>query len=488
MIKPEVSAPGVNVRSCVGHDDYDFYDGTSMAAPHVSGAILLLKEAFPYLTGEDLMMALYMSATDLGATGEDNTYGMGMINVKAAYDLLAIDNTPVLPAASAKDLELVAIIEPSNPFTCFADGNSIIPQLTVRNNGTAAVTGFTVFYSYNDGQEISVDFTSETLASGQSSVLTLPVIDLDADPTQSLYTRIQPIADEYDVFNNNDKFTWIQLSQIDLATNELSEPFTNGIDPNLWTVGNPAMDQLKWDTITGLQIDGTIGKVAHISAYPNSPYNAPDFLYSPYLKLPEIVENGTLPTLNFDLFHRKRYNNPAYQDTLIIYAVDQCLGFSTQGTVVYKAGGSQLYTVETGVAGTLPLAAEEWLNVNVPIENLPDGAEGFYLNFEFRSRGLNTLLLDNINVQMETPTSVEELGSNSFRIYPNPSDGMFQIESLEFQSGAMINIYDLTGRKLETLRYLGSAYPIDLNALDRGVYILEMKDTSRRGTQKILLQ
>ena len=46
-----------------------------MAAPHVSGAILLLKEAFPYLSGEDLLWALYLTAVDLGAPGEDNTYG-----------------------------------------------------------------------------------------------------------------------------------------------------------------------------------------------------------------------------------------------------------------------------------------------------------------------------------------------------------------------------------------------------------------------------
>ena len=48
-----------------------------MAAPHVSGSILLLKEAFPFLSGEELLWALYLSAVDLGIPGEDNIYGMG---------------------------------------------------------------------------------------------------------------------------------------------------------------------------------------------------------------------------------------------------------------------------------------------------------------------------------------------------------------------------------------------------------------------------
>ncbi|MCU0348648.1 MAG: S8 family serine peptidase, partial [Saprospiraceae bacterium] len=88
LIKPEVSAPGFNVRSSVPGGGYDFYNGTSMAAPHVSGAILLLKEAFPDATAKELKLALYHTCTDLGTPGEDNTYGMGIINVEAAFDYM----------------------------------------------------------------------------------------------------------------------------------------------------------------------------------------------------------------------------------------------------------------------------------------------------------------------------------------------------------------------------------------------------------------
>lgn len=88
LIKPEVSAPGVNVRSADLGGGYTYMSGTSMAAPHVAGAIALLKEAFPTLTGEQIKLALYNSCTDLGAVGEDNNYGKGLINVYAAYQYL----------------------------------------------------------------------------------------------------------------------------------------------------------------------------------------------------------------------------------------------------------------------------------------------------------------------------------------------------------------------------------------------------------------
>ncbi|MEZ4847463.1 MAG: S8 family serine peptidase [Bacteroidia bacterium] len=69
LIKPEVSAPGTSVRSSIPGGAYDQKTGTSMSAPHVTGAILLLKEAFPYLSRADIKLAL-CSATDLGAPGK----------------------------------------------------------------------------------------------------------------------------------------------------------------------------------------------------------------------------------------------------------------------------------------------------------------------------------------------------------------------------------------------------------------------------------
>ncbi|MCB0820751.1 MAG: S8 family serine peptidase, partial [Bacteroidetes bacterium] len=105
-IKPEVSAPGVDVRSSVQWDGYAFYSGTSMAGPHVAGAVLLLKEAFPTLSGREILNALYQSAIDLGETGEDNVYGKGVINLENAYNFLSLNNEPVPPLQSGFDVTI----------------------------------------------------------------------------------------------------------------------------------------------------------------------------------------------------------------------------------------------------------------------------------------------------------------------------------------------------------------------------------------------
>jgi bacillopeptidase F len=87
-IKPEVCAVGVEVRSSLPGEEYGTMDGTSMAAPHVSGAIMLLRQAFPDATVDELKAALYFTAVDLGPAGEENDFGRGRIDVMAAYEFL----------------------------------------------------------------------------------------------------------------------------------------------------------------------------------------------------------------------------------------------------------------------------------------------------------------------------------------------------------------------------------------------------------------
>jgi subtilisin-like proprotein convertase family protein len=62
--------------------------GTSMASPHIAGSVALLRQAFPNKTGKQILEALYWTAQDLGTPGEDNTFGMGVIDVWAAFQYL----------------------------------------------------------------------------------------------------------------------------------------------------------------------------------------------------------------------------------------------------------------------------------------------------------------------------------------------------------------------------------------------------------------
>ena len=60
------------------------FSGTSFAAPQVAGAVALLAQAFPNLTGAQIVEILLSSARDAGAAGADATYGVGILDIARA--------------------------------------------------------------------------------------------------------------------------------------------------------------------------------------------------------------------------------------------------------------------------------------------------------------------------------------------------------------------------------------------------------------------
>ena len=66
-----------------GHGDLT---GTSMAAPHVTGALALLMERYPYLDNPQIRDVLLTTARDLGAEGVDAIYGWGLMDLEKAIE------------------------------------------------------------------------------------------------------------------------------------------------------------------------------------------------------------------------------------------------------------------------------------------------------------------------------------------------------------------------------------------------------------------
>ncbi|WP_216319941.1 S8 family serine peptidase [Deinococcus aestuarii] len=60
--------------------DYEYFDGTSMATPHVSAAAAVVWAAKPTLTNAQLLSLLTNTAKDLGAAGKDNDFGYGLVD------------------------------------------------------------------------------------------------------------------------------------------------------------------------------------------------------------------------------------------------------------------------------------------------------------------------------------------------------------------------------------------------------------------------
>jgi subtilisin family serine protease len=136
----DLAAPGFKIVSTWMEGDaaYKTLSGTSMSTPHVAGVAALVWSKAPHLTNVQLARILKDTAEDLGPAGQDDDFGVGLVDAKAALDA-ALGNatapapTPPPPAknGSAKPAPTPALPDGNQPPVADAG-----PDATARPAGT----------------------------------------------------------------------------------------------------------------------------------------------------------------------------------------------------------------------------------------------------------------------------------------------------------------------------------------------------------------
>jgi serine protease len=146
----EVAAPGGDVRvssangilstlnagtTTPGADSYAFYQGTSMATPHVVGVVALMLQAKPTLTPTDVTSILQSTARAFPATCSQ--CGSGIVNANAAVDAAIGGTTPPPPGT--------AELEPNNSRTAA----QLVSTDNTTINGTIGTSSDTDYFRVN---------------------------------------------------------------------------------------------------------------------------------------------------------------------------------------------------------------------------------------------------------------------------------------------------------------------------------------------------
>jgi len=106
-IKPDFSAPGVYIYSSLPSGEWAYWSGTSMATPHVAGAIALMLHANLNMTVDSVYDLLKITAEDLGDTGQDTRYGWGVIDAHEAVALAFLNSGVEGYVTDAETLQLI---------------------------------------------------------------------------------------------------------------------------------------------------------------------------------------------------------------------------------------------------------------------------------------------------------------------------------------------------------------------------------------------
>lgn len=260
----DVAAPGVAILSTVPVDDYAYYNGTSMATPHVTGIVALMKSADSELSTQALMGALYESVKPLEALAGKTATG-GLVSASGALTALGepvLDTIPPImtgtqPENGASGVGLDTVVKVSfnepirladslgitvngAPAAAHASGNDLIIDMELAYDSVYAVgvsvgsVEDTAGNSY--ASEIAFSFTTESEPAPVPATLDI----LRTKPRDgSVNVKTTAVIEIYFA----DVFTEINTSMISLETGESGIEITpNGEGTGVLTIKPQALD------------------------------------------------------------------------------------------------------------------------------------------------------------------------------------------------------------------------------------------------------
>ncbi|MGP8215750.1 MAG: T9SS type A sorting domain-containing protein [Bacteroidia bacterium] len=280
-----------------------------------------------------------------------------------------------------------------------------------------------------------------------SSTLQNPTVTYNTPGTYNV-TEVVTATSGVDSITNLAYITVIPTGSLPLSEGFQSSTFP----PAGWTMHYPSPDDSAWElcTTTGynssqcMYYPGNCGQVVNIAGERQQ-------LYTPGYSFAGV----TNAELSFDVAYEPSdvTSTPAYSDTLVVYYSTDC---GNTWTSIYSKGGMALCTTGSTTSGGtdingngcfVPPNNKAWRTDSVSLSML-NGDASVMFSFESRSGWGNIIYLDNINIATP-PLSVQNMGeSDDVKVYPNPNNGSFTIQSSVISRQCSVEVYDALGQQV----------------------------------------
>jgi subtilisin family serine protease len=187
----DLGAPGVSVLSTVPTNGYAYYSGTSMATPHVSGAVALYASAFPAKTAAEIRSALLGNAVATPSLAGITVTG-GRLSLAG---LFGSTEPPPTPPETVHDVAVTSVSVPGSVKRM----KTVNVNIAVANQGTTSET-FQVSLEASSGTVGSAK--TVTVAAGASASVAIAWTAPNARTSVALTATAATVSGELDTADN----------------------------------------------------------------------------------------------------------------------------------------------------------------------------------------------------------------------------------------------------------------------------------------------
>ncbi|MEI6853584.1 MAG: choice-of-anchor J domain-containing protein, partial [Bacteroidota bacterium] len=366
-------------------------------------------------------------------------------------DLMGIDNISVAEPA-AIDGGVTAITAPLSSCTTLSSAENVV--VTIKNNGTAALTGFPVSYKINNNTPVTVTYSS-SIAAGATATYTFTGANAANFSVPGNYKIKAYTGVTGDVVHTNDTAT------VYMYSGAATIPFAMGFEAtdNLtgWTLTDVNADGFYWGIYTGAKYSHT---GTGFAAYPyntNGTTAADDWLFTKCLNL----LSGNSYQLKF--YYRALQNTFPEAMNVNIGAANTVAGMTTQLV-------------------DLPSISDTTYPSSTTIFTVPSSGN-YYIGFHCKSAAdMAYLILDDVTVDMVTGVSSNE-NPQDISIYPNPASTMVTVIAPE--KITHLKVLDLLGNVVHEEDGLQNIVTLNTSAYCKGIYFVVVTTEKQTFTRKI---